>query len=277
MLYFLDCYLFLIVCFIFNQFCTSKPSHFQSNKIRPLTYICVFSYLSSTPILINYYIQTVKVNCAFISMYMQSPNPWLLLTKNKTVLTRHNCTHLVRPPIKWTATMVALHKSRRQCFSWPMWRNNSKNTYYTRIAVIAGTIHTTTDRDRTVYRYCYCWFSFSSTFALPCYQYKEQIWKKSYNKNAQKYLIHYTVYILNRTLVEKVVLIQFMYILMFESVRSSHSIIGLYTVYRLLDWVRKIMQKFFSNRMSLRLVIFQKRVNYKKFNLLYPQIHEVTT
>lgn len=41
---------------------------------------------SSTPILINCYIQTVKVNCAFISMYKQSPNPRLLLTKNKTVL-----------------------------------------------------------------------------------------------------------------------------------------------------------------------------------------------
>lgn len=167
MLYFLDCYLFLIVCFIFNQFCTSKPSHFQSNKIRPLTYICVFSYLSYYPLLhtnTHLLLHSNGKNQLRIYIYVHAISEPATFINEEYNSTRHNCTHLVRPPIKWTATMVALHKSRRQCFSWPMWRNNSKNTYYTRIAIIDETIHTTADRDRTVHRYCYCWFSFSSAF-----------------------------------------------------------------------------------------------------------------
>lgn len=94
---------------------------------------------------------------------MQEPVTFITTKKTENKTTVLDTTALpsngLQPWLHCTKT-----KGSSECCSWPMWRNDSKNTYYKRIAVMAGTIHKAANRDRTVLRYCYCWFSFSSVF-----------------------------------------------------------------------------------------------------------------
>lgn len=132
----------------------------------------------STPILINCYIQTVKVNCAFISMCMQSPNPQLLLTKNKTVLD--------------TTARISCALPLNELQPWLHCTKAEGSVFHGQCGEIIQrirTIHVLPLLPELFIRrpigiglctvIVIVGFHFLRHFALPCYQYKEQIWKNN--------------------------------------------------------------------------------------------------